>query len=381
MKNHGIMKTVTDQNLNLGARKYADTVIRLAVAAGLVYLCWQVVTPFVSLIMWGLVLAVALYPLHQSLTRKVGGKDGRASTIMVLGTLLLIGTPLVVLALTVVDDLHNFRMDGGMQSIQIAAPDPSVADWPVIGEKAFKAWDAAATNMAEFQKVYASQLDAVSEKLVDSGLGSLTSVLLFLAAMAVAGIMMAFGKGGADVMLRIANRLAGPEWGADFHRLTIATIRSVATGVIGVAFIQSLLFGICFVIIGLPFAGLLAIAVMIVCIIQLPAIIFSIPVIAYLWMGGDGSTLFNIVMTVCLLVAGIADNILKPILLGRGVKAPMPVILIGALGGMVAMGFIGLFLGAVLLALGYQIFMGWVDRPRSGSDVQVKAPKSATSAE
>ena len=161
-------------------------------------------------------------------------------------------------------------------------------------------------------------------------------------------------------MLSIANRLAGRDKGAELHTLSVATVRSVATGVIGVAFIQALLFGLLFVIAQIPFAGLLAMVVLIVCIIQVPALVVALPVIIFMWATGDGSTVFNVVMTVCMLVAGLSDNVLKPILLGRGVKAPMPVILIGALGGMVAFGFIGLFLGAVLLALCYQIFMGWV---------------------
>jgi len=90
-------------------------------------------------------------------------------------------------------------------------------------------------------------------------------------------------------------------------------------------------------------------------------VLVSLPAIAYLWWSGDASTASNIFFTVYLLVAGMADNVLKPLLLGRGVDAPMPVILLGAMGGMVTSGIIGLFIGAVMLAVGYQIFMGWVD--------------------
>jgi predicted PurR-regulated permease PerM len=133
------------------------------------------------------------------------------------------------------------------------------------------------------------------------------------------------------------------------------------TGVLGVAFIQSLLLGAGFFFSGAPAPGILALIVLLIGIVQLPALIVSLPVIAYLWIGGDLSVVMNVVFTIYLLVAGMADNVLKPMLLGRGVDVPMPVVLIGALGGMVVGGFIGLFLGAVLLAVGYAIFMDWVN--------------------
>jgi len=140
-------------------------------------------------------------------------------------------------------------------------------------------------------------------------------------------------------------------------------VRSVSSGVIGVAFIQSLLLGVGFLMAGIPAAGVLAFLVLLIGIVQLPAMLISLPAIAYLWWSGDASTTSNVVYTAYLLVAGMADNVLKPILLGRGVDAPMPVILLGALGGMVSSGIIGLFVGAVALAVGYQIFMEWVDSP------------------
>lgn len=143
--------------------------------------------------------------------------------------------------------------------------------------------------------------------------------------------------------------------------LSTATIRSVASGVIGVAFIQALLLGIGFLLAGIPGAGILAIITLFIGILQLPALVITLPAIAYLWGITDSGTISNIIWTVYLIVAGFADGILKPILLGRGVDAPMPVILIGALGGMVTMGLLGLFIGAVLLAVGYKLFMSWVD--------------------
>jgi predicted PurR-regulated permease PerM len=138
-----------------------------------------------------------------------------------------------------------------------------------------------------------------------------------------------------------------------------------------------LLLGLGFIFAGVPGAGPLAILVMVLGIVQLPAALISIPVIIYLWVGGDASTTSNIIFTVYLLVAGLADNVLKPLLLGRGVDVPMPIILIGALGGMVSAGIIGLFIGAIVLAVGYKIFMDWVDEPSQDQEGESAASASS----
>ena len=207
-------------------------------------------------------------------------------------------------------------------------------------------------------------------------------MLQFLASLIIAGIMMAYGASGSQAMCNILTRLSGPTRGTQLHTLATATVRSVATGVIGVAFIQALLIGIGFMLAGIPAAGLLAMIVLVIGIAQLPALLISLPAIAYMWWAGDGSTTIHIVLTLYLLIAGAADNVLKPLLLGRGVAVPMPVILLGALGGMVSAGMIGLFVGAVVLAVGYEIFMEWVaEDERSEPSAAVDAAGTPPAAE
>ena len=189
--------------------------------------------------------------------------------------------------------------------------------------------------------------------------------------------MMAFGEPGSSNMHNIFNRLAGKERGPQLQSLSTATVRSVASGVIGVAFIQALLLGIGFIMAGIPAAGVLAVIVMLLGIMQLPALLISLPAIAYLWWLGDASTTSNIFYSIYLVAAGMADNVLKPILLGRGVDAPMPVILLGALGGMVSSGIIGMFVGAVLLAVGYQVFMEWVNYADEGEGAEMMQAETA----
>ena len=168
--------------------------------------------------------------------------------------------------------------------------------------------------------------------------------------------LLAGGRGSRA----IAERIAGVERGEAFVRLATATIRAVAQGVIGVAFIQAIIVGLCLLVAGIPWAGVLSVVVLVLAIAQLPALLVTLPAIAWIWMSGDYGNAQAIVYTALLVVSGVADNVLKPLLLGRGVEAPMPVILLGALGGMATAGILGMFVGATLLALGYQVFMTWV---------------------
>ncbi len=195
-------------------------------------------------------------------------------------------------------------------------------------------------------------------------------MLAFLASFLVAGIILAFGEAGARGSRAIFDRIAGLERGESFARLSTATIRAVALGVLGVAFIQAIVVGVVLMIAGVPFAAVLAMIQLVLGIVQVPALVVTLPAVAYIWISGNYDTGAAVVFTVLLLIAGVIDNVLKPLLLGRGVDAPMPVILLGALGGLAGAGILGMFVGATLLALGYQIFMAWVadnpDHARAG---------------
>lgn len=171
---------------------------------------------------------------------------------------------------------------------------------------------------------------------------------------------MAYGESGAKAAQAIFERIIGIDRGQGFAKLSTATIRTVAAGVIGIACIQALFIGLALIIIGIPWAGLLSLVTLVLGIAQLPAFLVTLPVVGYIWYSGDHSTVAAISYTVLLVVSGNVDNVLKPFMLGRGVDAPMPVILLGALGGMATTGILGMFVGATLLALGYQIFMWWV---------------------
>jgi predicted PurR-regulated permease PerM len=341
-----------------------ETIVEALIRVGLVFFLlvasWRVFEPFLGLMLWALILAVALYPLHLKLEKKLGGKSSLAATLIVLIGLIGIGWPTVELAssfATHAEELYSGMSEG---TLTIAEPKDSVAEWPVVGERLHSAWSAAANDLPAFVKANQQQLAEVTKKALSVTAGTMGSVFLFLGALIVAGIMMAYGEAASSSILNIFSRVSGPDRSVGLQALSTATIRSVATGVIGVAFIQALLLGVVYGFAGIPFASVLAVIVLFVGIIQVPATVVSIPVLIWLWTQ-DASATSNIIWTVVILVAGLADNVLKPLLLGRGVDAPMPVILIGALGGMVVKGMVGMFIGAVMLAVGYVVFMAWVN--------------------
>ena len=337
-----------------------DVLIQAGLILALVMLCYQVFSPFLTLMVWALILAVALYPMHQYLAAKIGGKQGLAATIVVLLGVTLIIVPTAVLMSSLGDSVHQLINDVQEDTLEIPAPRESIATWPVVGEKLYAIWSAAYTDLPALIKSLQPKIGDLAKTAVGFVAGIGAGLLQFLAAFIIAGIIMAFGQAGSRASLAIFERFAGAARGAEFTKLATATIRAVAQGVIGVAFIQAILVGLCLLVAGIPFAGVLAMIVLVLGIAQVPALIVTLPAIGYIWWRGDYGTVEAIFYTAIIFVSGMADNVLKPLMLGRGVEAPMPIILLGALGGMAAKGILGMFVGATLLALGYQIFMGWV---------------------
>jgi predicted PurR-regulated permease PerM len=358
----------TDRKLK--SNDLIETLVRFGLIIFLLVVCGWVFRPFVGLALWSLVLAVALYPLHQKIAIRLNGRQGLGATLLITASLILIGIPTVMLGDSFADQAMNTYSAFQNDALHIPPPDQSVASWPIIGNTLYEAWSAAAEDLPGYLKTYQPQIKEVLGKVLSRAADTAGAVLVFLSALIVAGIMMAYGEAGSQLVRRIFCRMTDPIQGVRLQALSTATLRSVASGVIGVAFIQALLLGVGFYLAGVPTAGVLALVVFLIGIAQLPASIISIPVVAYIWWSGDASTTMSIVWTIYLILAGMADNILKPLLLGRGVDVPMPIILIGAIGGMISAGIIGLFLGAVLLAIGYKAFMLWVNDDAESSSLE-----------
>ncbi|EXI70699.1 MAG TPA: AI-2E family transporter [Candidatus Accumulibacter phosphatis] len=346
------------------ARRLLDVFVRVGLVFALVWLCFHFFAPFLTMMLWALILAVTLYPLQQMLAKRIGGKQGRAATLIVVLGLGLIVVPTVILGSSFGDSVHGLINGVKDNTLTIPAPPASVAELPIVGKKAHAVWSQAHSDLPALVKNMQPKIGELAGKALGivASLGG--GLLKFMFSFIVAGIMMAFGEPGGRAMQAIFERFAGIARGAEFTDLATSTVRAVASGVIGIACIQALLIGISLIIAHVPFAGALALVVLLLGIVQVPAAIVTLPVIGWMWTSGDYETTPAIAYSVLIMVAGSVDNVLKPLMLGRGVDAPMPVILIGALGGMATDGILGMFVGAAALALGYQIFMRWVkDNP------------------
>jgi len=350
-----------------------DVLIRGGLILALAMLCYRVFSPFLHLMVWALILAVTLYPLHQFLATKMGGKQGLAATLLVITGIVLIVTPTAILMSSLADSVRQLVHDVQNNTLKIPAPRPGVEHWPVVGNQIHDVWSKLHSDLPTMVQ---SMQPKIGE-LAKTALGFVASVgggvLQFLASFIIAGIIMAFGQSGSRASQAIFERIIGPDQGREFARLSTATIRAVAQGVIGVAFIQAIIVGLALLVAGVPWAGVLALIVLVLSLAQVPALIVTVPAILYIWSSGNYSNVAASAYTVLLFVSGLADNVLKPLMLGRGVDAPMPVILLGALGGMATAGILGMFVGATLLALGYQLFMGWVAANRNVGEAQAES--------
>jgi predicted PurR-regulated permease PerM len=342
------------------ASRLMDVLIRAGLILAMVVLCFQVFSPFLNIMAWALILAVNLYPTHVSLAARFGGRDGLAATLIVLLGAVIVVVPTAALMNSLGDSVQGLVSDIQNNTLQVPPPREGVEDWPVVGDKVHAFWTKAHTDLPALVQSMQPKIGNLAKAALAFVAGIGGGLLQFLGSLLIAGIMMAWGEAGAVGIRSIFVKIADGPRGAAFTDLSTATIRAVAKGVLGVAFIQAIIVGVCLLVAGVPWAGVLAVIVLVLGIAQVPAVLVTLPAIGWIWSssgyGGGAATLY----TALLLVAGMADNVLKPLMLGRGVDAPMPVILLGALGGMATAGILGMFVGATLLALGYQIFMGWV---------------------
>lgn len=348
------------------SRELVDVYIRVGLIAILLMLCYAIFKPFLGLMLWAVLLAVTIYPLHRMIANRLGGKQGRAAILLILLSTILIVTPSIVLIGSFGDSVSGLVHGVKNNTLQIPPAPAKLAEWPRISKKITPIWTQAHENLPAVIQKLQPKLVTVSKHALSIVAGLAGSALMFFFSWLVAGVIMAYGESGARSAQAIFSRIFGYERGEKFTKLSTATIRAVAQGVLGVAAIQALVVGVAMLIAGIPYAGILALIVLLIGIAQIPALLITLPVIAYLWLSGDYGTVPAVIYSILIFLAGMLDNVLKPLMLGRGVDAPMPVILLGALGGMASSGIMGMFIGAVLLALGYQIFMQWVaDNPHA----------------
>ena len=349
---------------------FTQNTIEAAVRLGLLLLlatwCFKIVTPFIVPVMWGVIIAVAIYPLFLKLKSVLGGKNKLAATVYTLLALALLITPTVMISDSIIDtsSIISERYDAG--TLDIPPPNDSVKEWPLIGEKLHLLWTQASDNLESTLQKYEAETKKLGKAIISGAAGAAGTILQFVLSIIISGIFVANASGAYDVTIKVFARLTNNESGKAYADLSKATIRSVAQGVLGVAMIQASLSALGMMVMDVPAWGLWTLVVLVLAIAQLPPIIVLGFVSAYVFSVAE-TTPAVIFLVYCLIISS-SDAFLKPLFLGRGMKIPMLVILLGAIGGMIMSGIIGLFVGAIVLALGYELFMTWLNESKVASD-------------
>jgi len=331
--------------------------LQIAAVILLVALCLWIVAPFVTLIVWAVIIAVAVFPAHQKLAAALSGREKLSATILVLVGLLILVVPTWLMTESSVAAAKSLGANMQDGAISISPPADKVAEWPFIGERVHGVWTQAAEDLEGLVNQFQPQLVAMGETVIKSIGSTVLGIVQFVVSIFIAGALLLSAKAGYTASCAIAAALAG-ERGRDLTDMSIATIRSVSKGVVGVAIIQALLAGIGLLLMGVPAAGIWAALVLVFAVVQLPPLLVLGPIAVWVFSVADPipATIFAIYAV----LVSLCDSVLKPLFLGRGMDIPMLVILVGAIGGAISAGLLGLFLGPVVLAVGYKILIEWM---------------------
>lgn len=352
MSENGVTKLRDDFSKNA-----VEAVIRISLIALMVYWCVMIFRPFIMPVLWAIIIAVAIYPLYLKFEALFGKKKKLALIIFTLIALSILLVPSVLLLGSLVDTAQTLAAKLQEGGLHIPPPPADVASWPIVGKTIFSIWSGASENLVDTLSQFAPQLKSVGAWLLSAAAGAGGSVLQFIVSIIIASVFIANAESEKLFSRSLFVRVAG-EAGKDFSELAGATMRSVAQGVLGVAFIQAVFAGIGLLVMDVPGAGLWALGVLLLAVVQLPPILLLGPIAIYMFTITD--TVPAILFFIYSFVVSASDAFLKPLFLGRGMEIPMLVILIGAIGGMMMSGIIGLFIGAVVLAIGYELFMAWL---------------------
>jgi predicted PurR-regulated permease PerM len=348
-----------------------ESAIRIGLLVLLVMWCFNIVRPFILPVLWGAIMAVAIYPLFEKAYTALGGREKLTATLITLLALAILIVPTVMLSTSMVESSKSLseQLDAG--TLAVPPPSETVKDWPLIGEKTYGVWKQFSTNLEAALGKFKPQVEAVGKWFISAAAGVGGGILMFVVSIIIAGAFLVYGRSGSEGVVKVTGRVLGDKGGRDFVELAGATIRSVAQGVLGVALIQSILAGIGLMLIGVPYAGVWAGLVLLLAIVQLPPILVLGPIIVYVFSVAE--TVPAVIFMIWGILVSSSDAFLKPLFLGRGMDIPMLVILLGAIGGMILSGIIGLFVGAVVLAVGYSLFVAWLDQDQQGAEEQASA--------
>lgn len=338
-------------------RQVIQTAIQLLALGVLMYFCFSVISPFVSLVVWAAILAIAIYPLHRGLKNRLKGRSALSATIITILMIAVLIGPATWMMIRTGGEVKALVSDYRSGNIKIPPPTEKVKTWPLIGSKAYGIWTQASTNLDSLIAQNPDKVKAAAATTVGFLTGTAKGILLFLVAIIISGVFLSYATEAGNFAKALFNRLINSTK-LDMASIAVVTVRNVVKGILGVAFIQTVLAGVGMIIGGVPYAGVLILLCFILAVVQIGTLPVAIIVIIYAWSAEP--TLTAILLTIWMAAVGLLDNILKPLVMGKGAPVPMLVIFLGAIGGFMLSGFIGLFTGAVILSLGYRLFDVWL---------------------
>jgi predicted PurR-regulated permease PerM len=336
---------------------FTDLIIRFCVLAILVYLSLVLVRPFITIVIWSAVLTVAVYPAFDWLALRLGKRRRLAAFLITIFSLLIVIGPAAWLALELIESLRALseRLDPSL--ISLPPPPEAVKDWPLIGGQIYQSWHLASSNIKAVLVSLAPHLKPLGSTLLRIAADGGTSILQFLISIVVAGFLFCPGPSIVKSVKLFSRRLARDR-AEGFVDLAGATIRAVSLGVVGVSVLQALLAGLGLTVAGIPGASVITSAVLILGIVQIGPSIVIIPAIIWSWITME--TTAALLFTVYMVPVTLLDNILKPIVMTRGLRTPMLVIVIGVIGGTLGYGITGLFLGPIVLSVIWELITAWM---------------------
>jgi predicted PurR-regulated permease PerM len=344
----------TDKNLT---GKTLNVVIKIGLVLGLVAWCFLILRPFLMLTLWGVVIAVTVFPVYKWFKGKLNMRNRLAAILVTVLVLLIVLIPFTLLAKTFFDGITSLRTVIEQEKFYIGPPAESVKTWPLIGAYVFNLWSSLSTNLDSVITQYKPQIKDLLIWFMGALKNTSVEFIKLLISVIISGVLLAYSESGGKFMRELFVRLAGIK-GNELIDGAEKTIRNVAFGIVGVALIQSTLVGIGFIIAGVPGAGLWALISLFLGIIQIGVLPVCLIVVIFMFV--TAPTFTAVALMIWCIIVGPLDNILKPILLGRGSKSPMLVIFLGAIGGFMLNGLIGLFFGAIILSFGYNLFLTWM---------------------
>ena len=334
-----------------------DLILKVGALFLVILLCFKILKPFLSILLWGLIIAIILFPLFHKLNRWFGKRNKLTSLLIMIVALALLVLPSIWLVNQLVDGIKLLADSFQEGNIRIPPPSESVAEWPLIGEWLYQNWLELSGNLGESLKGFLPQIAAWGERMLGALANTGLGILQFAVSIIIAGIFLMFFQQGSESGKKIFRKVVG-ERGEEFLNISLVTIRNVAAGVLGVAVIQTTFMGVGLVLADVPLAAVWIVVILIMSIAQIPVLLFNVFMVSYLFAFRD--PLPAVLWSLYFIVMGLMDNVLKPMIMGKGADVPMLVIFLGAIGGFMAFGFIGLFLGAILLSLAYKLYLTWI---------------------